>query len=393
MRMDNRFNRIVVIEPNLISYGHVVEVPLLIQRFLLKEKINFEIIGNKLMEKQVQKLFSKKHLYISNTCFSNLSDNGNQFYTDLKQLSKKLHLNNGDLVIVSTSYINEALGVQKFVQENSSKCPIFALWFHQLYPPEKNFLLTTKIGYRREVASRFKKLCSINKKVHFFTTPSEKLRQTYQKWTNCKFGKLPIPCDMEDDNNAPPRHQNPTVGFLGDGRYEKGLLFVLGLILHRKDNLHYIIQNLNPRGYPTHDQKKLIKYIQQVSLKRNVEFYNEPLLPRDFSNLLNLVDIVLLPYHPQSYDARVSAILIQGIMKKKIVIATRETWLEKQVAALKIGETFKYSNNFEKNLKNISRELNKALQNTDYETEEASRKYRGYYTSRNFFRELFRQIA
>jgi len=110
-------------EPNLISYGHVVEVPLNIQKFLLAKGVSFEIVGNKLMEEQIQKLFPKKYMSISNPCFGRPFDNGHQFYADLKQVKRKLKLNNKDLVIVLTSYINEALGVKRFVQDNSANSP------------------------------------------------------------------------------------------------------------------------------------------------------------------------------------------------------------------------------------------------------------------------------
>ena len=392
MNIKDRFNRIVLVEPNLISYGHVVEVPLNIQKFLLAKGVSFEIVGNKLMEEQIQKLFPKKYMSISNPCFGRPFDNGYQFYSDLKEIKRKLKLNNKDLVIILTSYINEAIGVKKFIQGNFASSPLFILLFHQLFPPEGNFLTTIKKKYRREAADRFKNLSNMNGKVYFFSTPSEKLRSTYQRWTGLKFGILPIPFNLGAPRSSS-LVKGTTIGFLGDGRYEKGLLLFLDLISKGKEGNNYVIQNVNPRGYPQKDWNKFRRLMVQLKLRNDIKFYNNPLLPKDFSSLIDKIDIVLLPYHPKSYDARVSGILIQSVIKKKIVIATKGTWLGKEISVLNVGETFNYESDYKSTIISLGKSLDRALKRkSDYNLESASETYRKYYNAESFFRVLEEQI-
>lgn len=392
-----KFKRIILIEPNLISYGHVVELPLNLQRYLNKKHLDNVIVGNKVVVSHVSKLFPDLVKKITNSCFRNLEDKGNQFYKDLLELDRLTKFDKNDLILILTSYTNEIYGIKRFVKEREIDSPIFCLWCHQLFPPEKNFLSTLKSEYREVVRKRMKKaydLQGLNNKIFLFTTPSSKLKKTYQDWTEEKFGTLPIPYIFTKNPSLPSQKKKlePTLGFMGDGRYEKGLLLALETILNRNDDNKYIIQILNPRGFPKKDLDRLNKLLGQLRMRRNIKLYDGPLLPGEFSNLINKIDIVLLPYHPGSYDARISAILVESIIKGKIVVTTADTWLGEQVDSMKTGELFEYTANQGVNIANFNSAIDKVLSNGQYNVKTASLEYWRYHNPDNFFKMLFKQI-
>lgn len=394
-----KFSRIILIEPNLISYGHVVELPLRLQQCFVKKSIDNIIVGNKAIKTRVSKLFPNLVKKVTNTCFQRLEDKGNQFYTDLLEIDRLLKLNKNDLVLILTSYTNEVYGTRQFVEERKTNCPVFCLWCHQLFPPEKNFLSTLERKYRESVRKKLKDsfdLEGLKSKVFLFTTPSSKLKRMYQDWTGEKFGTLPIPYVLPQNISSfrnKNKKQKLVLGFLGDGRYEKGLLLALETVLSRNDSNRYIIQILNPRGFPKEDFARLDKLLRRLRMRKNIKLYEKPLLPGEFSDLIDNIDVVLLPYHPGSYDARVSAVLIESIIKGKVVVVTKGTWLEEQVNSMKLGETFKYTGNQKTDIINFNSAIDKTLNGWQkYDTAAVSLKYREYHNPDSFLKTLLEQI-
>lgn len=400
-----KFERYILIEPNLIKlFGHVIEFPLAFKEHFEANGIPYELVGNKQMDKEIINLFPNIHKTISATCFENLKNDGKQFYEDLNKIDNILKLNKKNLVIILTSYLNEVRGVGKYLSTKTTNLPTIALLFHQFIPPEKNFLTTLTKKYREKlsnkISSAFEQLKPKQDNIFFFTTPSGKLNLLYRRVIGLEFGTSPLP--YRDCNFSLNKKLNPqqiTFGFLGDGRFEKGLLLVLETIKFKNDFINkYIIQMITPRGYPDKKLIQLNEFIKEVKKRKNVNIIDGPLSPTEYLRIFKSIDVLLLPYHPKSYDARVSGIFIEGVLKGKLLIAPYNTWLASEIKKLKTGECFKYKSSQKETVKSIIEAMNR-VENKIHCCRLRDRlklnanRYRKYHCAKNFIKELERRIG
>lgn len=367
--LKNKYNRIFLVEPNLKnSFGHVAEFPFSIQKLLRFYSIDAYIICNKSVDEGLLDGQTNVYPLISMTCFENLSDNGKTYEDDLGVMNTKFKLTDSDLLINLTSYTNEISGVRRFFGKKKRGLSTFAIWIHQLFPPTKEFYETTRYGFRIRTEERLKNVLNreINAKVHIFTTPCFALQKELFRIADKKVGVLPLPYDYPQRSSAPQKDSENTpltFGFLGDGRYEKGLLTIFRYIANYKDKTHrYIIQDIFPRGYSEEEQKKYEFLKTKISREYpNVFFVNKPLGTLEYRNLLGEIDVCLLPYHPASYDKRVSGVFVEAVINGKPIIVSSNTWMAEEIDKYDCGCVFGYSDNENLILQNFA----KAIRNID----------------------------
>lgn len=344
------FKRWFLIEPNLKkSYGHVVEFPFALQNYLRAVGKEVYVICNKQIENNLLNHLDNTYPFISHGCFENLEDRGKSFSEDLSELNKKFKFTDNDLIISLTSYSNQIYGIAKFIKDYAPKNGLtFCMWFHQLYPPTKDFNRTLNAKFRQKVEMDLEKAFKSIKgleRVFTFATVSENLKKVYSDISSRPVGTLPLPySSLSKPNKKQPKRGHFIFGSLGDGRYEKGLLIVLNYILTYKDrdNL-FILQNLFPRGY-TKEGLNNLKKLEAEMIKdySNVSLVKDPLSSSQYQALISKIDAFLLPYHPQSYDKRISGVFIEAVINSKPVIASDKTWMAEQVKLLDNEVTFDY---------------------------------------------------
>jgi len=392
-----KFQRCFILEPNLKkSYGHVVEFPFALQEYLEEVGTETFVICNKQIDKKLLSSLKNAYPFISEGCFDKLEDNGEKFSSDLSELNSRFQFTRDDLVVNLTSYTNQIYGISKFINQNKKNKTTFCLWFHQLYPPTKVFSETLSPGFRRNIvhglSKAFKEINNFNT-VRLFTTLSDALREEFEKLSQTRVYQLPLPYSNRSAKKKSKRDNNKTFGFLGDGRYEKGALLVLELMEQDTNPTNrYIVENIYPRGYSEIDLNKLNNLRKKLFAKTNIKFIDEPLSSKEYKDTLSKIDVFLMPYHPRSYDKRVSGIFIEATMVGVPVIATDNTWMAKQIKKYQNGFVFDYSSGVNG--------LSKAVQNivSNYEMFRnnailASQAYNQIHSPENFINMLLKSLS
>lgn len=389
--------KLVIIEPNLTpSFGHATEFTKNIveasQGFNLEPHV---IIKNGIKVKQEQ-IGTRNILDIlNNKVFDFLEDNGIIFQEDLTNVFKELELNRDDIIFVQTGYTNEIQGAYKFFQERGLETPSIAIWLHQLYPPEPDFIQSTEPLKKLKWETKLQNALNFtSNKVKVFITVSNEFNKYLNKISRQEIRELPFPYSMP----KPPRRKKGgiTFSFLGDSRFEKGLLLLLEVLEKKEFKSNFVIQIINPRGYSKSDSKRLDKLIRGLETRKNITFIKGGLYANKFQTELSKSSVVILPYHPDSYDKRVSGLLVQSILFSKPVIVSSDTWLSDEIQRLNTGIVFEYDRLLEEQTQeSLYTSIEKMEENFEFyakKAEEVSKEYSVIHSGRNFVSKLISSI-
>ena len=280
--------------------------------------------------------------------FGHLDDQGERLCTNLKDINESIVFSENDVVVVLTGHLNEVVGIRKFVgSTNVQRCPRFFVLVHQLYPPEDNFLDACRQERRRVWLHRWQAaLAAMDPRITICATPSKKLQRLLASYVGKAILELPLPFDVlpKPTNrkgvlDVKSRYRG---AFLGDGRYEKGLQLLLEAIGTGDGRAKIIIQNAKLRGFSQADASRVLGLLRSFA-ERDRIILVPPAMPRDrFCELLCEIDFLVLPYHPYSYDARVSALLVQSVLMEKPAVVSSGTWLGDEVQKHSAGVQFTY---------------------------------------------------
>lgn len=402
--------RIFYLEPFLIkAERHFIETSISIDRYLSgRSNLQFYLIGNKNADTKVKKLLPNTIPWITQTCFENLDDKGWSFYKDLVDLNKKYSFTSKDLIIIPTSYENQILGVNKFITYLKKNIPPkIALQFHQLFPPVSESDDVNKTSFRRfwikRLQNAFAKINSRN--ISYWTTESGRLNKDFRRISKNHVGVLPIPYNMFNLSPIlkPPIKIEPgqndfvKIAFIGEGRQEKGLIYFLKaieIINKEKNNCLFVVQNMNPRGYSQKQQNKFNQLLDKVKKYPNVFVIEGGIEPAMFHNILNWIDVLILPYNPINYHRRLSGLILQASIYNKPVIISSGTWgaysLNKKWAA---GIVFEYHNGHDSQITTCLIQAIKKYVTNKEKIEEKARLYSKHFASYNTAKEYIKRIT
>lgn len=163
-------------------------------------------------------------------------------------------------------------------------------------------------------------------------TDSDRLANDYSVLTRAPVDVVPIPHgEIRARPGAVARGRPLRFGTLGGARGEKGIcefIDAIGLL-----NSHGLASNaefvLHVHSPSADTQEKLDALMAQ--LPRNVTLVDKPLNDDEYAELLGGLDVLVLPYWRSVYRSRTSGALVEGIAAGKIVIVTRDTWLDDEM--------------------------------------------------------------
>lgn len=142
-------------------------------------------------------------------------------------------------------------------------------------------------------------------------TDSHRLAADYAEITSLPVGILPSPHGKRSNNrktkSLSTKRRKIRFISLGNARDEKGIAEIFLAIqalsdLELDDRLEFILQIYAP--WPDAIKAKVEDARQK--LKRNVTFLDQPLSSKEYDDLLDSADVVLLPYWPSVYQSRTS---------------------------------------------------------------------------------------
>lgn len=351
MLAKHAWKRIFLLEPNLRKpFGHSAEFPFNLQTYLLSKGIDCVVIGNQGMDQRLRS--SSRHTYptLTQTNFENLDDGGMIFSQDLNAIDEKFHLSKTDLLIILTSYTNEIMGAGSYLKHHNKEqnSPTIAIWIHQLFPLTKEFAETLQPEFQKKIHKKLKKALEEivdHKTIYLFTPPSGRLQNIYSQLAKKSVGILPLPYVYDEKCKLDLKTPNMplTFGFLGDGRYEKGMIIILQYIAWCKDQTNrYVLQDIFPRGYTEKQMNEYHKLKSEIGMYPNVSFINEPMSSSEYKRHFSRIDACLLPYHPGSYDKRISGIWIEVLINGKPVVTSEGTWMAKEMQKYQCGTVFTF---------------------------------------------------
>jgi hypothetical protein len=227
---------------------------------------------------------------------------------------------------------------------------MISMHFHQLFPPARESDILYSLRFRRHWMRRLRRAFSLSSssRLSYWTTESRHLNAAYRKLSGRRVGVLPIPstAGILPPRTLPSAGQRLRIGYVGDGRQEKGLLHFLcacQMVAAQDDRHTFVLQVNNPRGFTADQECQLKEQLALFTTLPGSEVINGGLPPKEHHALIQSIDILVLPYSPVNYWRRISGLLIQAALQHCVVIVSSDTWAAEAVGNRKAaGAVFEH---------------------------------------------------
>jgi hypothetical protein len=328
--------RLFYLEPFLRRVeSHFIEFALAVYGFLrTRSDIQKYMIGHKALNEGVRELFPDVIPGVSQTCFEDVNDKGQSFFADLTALDKEFGFKHSDLVLIPTAYENQVIGAALLAEKLGGRCPRISMHFHQLFPPSKESDIIYSLRFRRYWMKRLREAFALtsSRQVSYWTTESRHLNAAYTTLSGRRVGILPVPSDVAlqvPSRPVPDVTRGLRIGYVGDGRQEKGPLHFLRasqIVSSAEDRHNFVLQLNNPRGFTADQERQLAEGLGLFRCLPRSEVVEGGLDPETHHALIQSIDILALPYNPANYWRRISGLLIQAALQSCVVIVSSGTW-------------------------------------------------------------------
>jgi len=177
-----------------------------------------------------------------------------------------------------------------------------------------------------------------NGKLAFFTD-TERLKAEYEVFSPFEFQVLPIPFrhDLIKIKSSP-GHPFRVV-YLGNARSEKGFQYLPRLVESISSRVHTGEVEFVFQAIPD-PEAVVLEAIQKLKQLPGVTLLESPLTDREYYELLNSGDIMLILYDPVMYFSRSSCIFVESVLSATPFITLSGSWMT-QVMAPGTGEVLK----------------------------------------------------
>ncbi len=354
----NNDNTVILIDNGLISSNihHNFNYNNSLYKYAVKEHINFYIIGNTLFSEcasnymPVSPVFRydndkdfypyTKNIKVLNLLLNSLRHNI-EFYFDLKKALKNKLCTNTTVLMPAVITHKHLLAWSCWIKSLPLNSEITVVLMFMIKSPRP--ILIGKIFFK------ILELLSFRKKVRI-VTDNKRLAIEYSVLTHLPVEVFPLPMtyNLLDSIKCNIQGQNKKLTFVALGGIrrndEKGFNLLCKAIKRLGEqgyleNISFIIQ-----AHKCHSDVDSESFIKELIYYPNVTIITQPLKIKDYYQLLNTADIILLPYKQQFYYARTSGILIEAFALGKPVIVTDNTWMSEQLENFGAGITFQDGN-------------------------------------------------
>ncbi len=168
-------------------------------------------------------------------------------------------------------------------------------------------------------------------RIHLFSD-SDSLTDEYKTYTKKRHTVLPIPHTSDCPQENPVPSEKLIIGYMGDARTNKGFHLLpeaFDTVIKQKidHNLEFHIQ-ANIRN------KNEWQAIQAGILLKNKPdtiCYENALNEIEYKNLMNRIDIFVLPYTLDYYHSQTSGVFSEARSLGKVTIVTRGSWMAQEI--------------------------------------------------------------
>ena len=189
--------------------------------------------------------------------------------------------------------------------------------------------------YNKKNAERFFQktatiLSQIGGDIRFYADNKE-LLMYYQQLTDISFSLTPIGIHFYNAPTVPQpsKEEGLRFVFVGSPRMEKGVDLICSAIEYHQKMFPKDIFHIHCVG-GQEIQKRL-----NETYPENVKTYSDFLHGRPYFEYILRGDVVLLPYHANSYHLRTSHIFMEALGLGRAVIVSKDTWMDFQCSDMK----------------------------------------------------------
>jgi glycosyltransferase involved in cell wall biosynthesis len=344
--------RLFVIEPGLVNCGgHPIQYALTINQYCDERGIPLFVFCRNTVDDAVRQRVPRLFPILQHHTFPVLAEADEGFSDALAQVDSEFDLCEGDVIILSSAYINELKGLRRFQSQHRGRCPRIVVTLHQLYPPSTHaddLLRKDYQSYWLDQLRAAARHLSNRPTISYWTPLCAPLNAAYRDVLAQPVGMLPFVFVTDKLTHAasPSRAPSLACSFLGDGRQEKGLLILLEALAAlgtRAERFAFTIQVLNLRGYSDRELYRLNQLLSGLQDRVKMSLIEGVLAPERFWETLVRSDVVCLPYHPGHYSVRASLVFVQALAAGVPVVASAQTWMGDEIASGRAtGMTFDY---------------------------------------------------
>ena len=210
---------------------------------------------------------------------------------------------------------------------------------------------------------------------HILFASTDLLKRNFSMMLDAPVFYLPMPGPLT--NYPLTRHKEQgyiQVGYFGHSSFAKGgqfLRYIVEMTLSMHLNVKFVL-HINSNA----ETEKYLDFFKTYD-NPNVTCHIGHISPEKMSELMQQVDIILMPYAPIKYATTPSAVFTEGMPLQKVFIIPEKTWIHQEAVKYDAG----YVCFTEHNQKNVLDALRKAISNYDYLAQKS------LIAGKNFYRE------
>jgi hypothetical protein len=255
------------------------------------------------------------------------------FLHGLETVIKTWDLGENDIVFLPTMAWGDVRGLEVFLKRygRDKKSPRFALVFRRdifrQYPDtwrEQDYQVHE---YRALLAA----LARVNHGRAVIFTDTDELTSQYNRLFD-DVRTLPVPAETLPPPTRDRTSEKPlTLGYLGDARDEKGFALLPDMLnsvgeLDDRVSVKLLSQAYVPKRSA---DVRMLKAIELLRLRtpHKVELAEGALSTEDYRDLIERMDVILVPYDRGNYAARSSGVFMEAVCARRPAIVTAGTWM------------------------------------------------------------------
>lgn len=227
-------------------------------------------------------------------------------------------------------------------------------------------------------------------RIHLFSD-STQLTDEYKKYTRKNLTVLPIPHTSNSISGTAKEPEKLIIGYMGDARTNKGFhLLPEAFDVVKQNNPNHNLEFHIQANIRNKNEWQATQAGTLLSNRTDTFCYSKALNEIEYKNLMNLIDVFVLPYTLDYYHSQTSGVFSEARSLGKVTVATRGSWMAEEIS--KNGGGILCSS---EDPKNIGDSISKAINNYSLlkkEALKAEKNWNEFHNVGNYFKILTETI-
>jgi glycosyltransferase involved in cell wall biosynthesis len=169
-------------------------------------------------------------------------------------------------------------------------------------------------------------------RIHLFSD-STQLIEEYKKYTPKHLTVLPIPHTSISTPNTAKEPKKLIIGYMGDARTNKGFhLLPEALDVVKQNNPNHKLEFHIQANIRNKNEWQASQAGALLNNRTDTICYSKALNEMEYKNLMNLIDVFVLPYTLDYYHSQTSGVFSEARSLGKVTVATRGSWMADEIS-------------------------------------------------------------